>query len=242
MTDSSIKTQVKVAVDSRPQTQTYAEPPPHHGYQRHQPAGPQIWAVVLTIGGLYYLWTRVLGKSLPSFAQRGHRVGANKGRGVVGSGSGGDGGRQAEIRAARERQQQRLQTAARAREMVQRAKDDRNATVSKRPNAASSGNSSTTLTIQQQQDLLKKQQQQKKKQQEAEEKKKKQRQLYLKQKALREKEEEMRKKDEELGPGWRYREDPNATTSVSNLNPQSGSDGGGYKPQKCNPRRGGGGG
>lgn len=86
-----------------------------------QPAGPQAWAVVLTVAGLYYVWTRVLGKSLPSFAQGGHRVGANKGRGgtIMGMGAGGSGGgnRQAEVRAARERQQQRLQqTAARARE------------------------------------------------------------------------------------------------------------------------------
>ena len=35
----------------------YSQPP-----QKRAAAGPQIWAVVLTIGGLYYIWTRVLGK------------------------------------------------------------------------------------------------------------------------------------------------------------------------------------
>ena len=34
----------------------YSQPP------QKRAAGPQIWAVVLTLGGLYYIWTRVLGK------------------------------------------------------------------------------------------------------------------------------------------------------------------------------------
>ena len=232
----------QLIVDPPPQTQTYAEP---HAHRQKQPAGPQIWAVVLTLGGLYYLWTRILGKSLPSFAQKGHRIGANKGRssGIIG-GSSSSSNRQAEIQAARERQQQRLQTATLAHDMVKQAtkNNDRNTTtVRERTNATSSGNTnSTNLSIQQQQQLLQHQQLLKQKQQELEEKKKKQRQLYLKQKALKEKEEEIRKKDEEMGPGWRYREDPDAANAVNSMDPQSGgSGGGGYKPQACSKRGGG---
>ena len=63
--------------------------------------------------------------------------------------------------------------------------------------------------------------------------------MYLKQKAEREKEEERRRKEEELGPGWEYRSNPDAATALNNMNPQSGgSGGGGYKPQRCTPRRG----
>ena len=29
------------------------------------PAGPQLWAAALVLAGLYYLWTRVLGRSMP---------------------------------------------------------------------------------------------------------------------------------------------------------------------------------
>ena len=212
----------------------YRQPP--------KPAGPQLWAVVITIGGLYYLWTRVLGKSLPSFAQRGKTSGGGGGGRVSNS------NRQAEIQAARERQQQRLETAARAREMVIQAKD-RN--LRERTNATSSGNgasapsssSSGGLSINQQAALLKAQQAQKQKQTELEQKKKKQRQLYLKQKALKEKEEEKRKKDEQLGPGWEYRQDPTAATaqgSMNHMDPQAGASGGGYKAaKKCAPRGGG---
>lgn len=237
MADPEPEAAPRVAIDPPQQIQTFAEQEaPHFGHpKQRRPAGPQIWAVVLTIAGLYYVWTRVLGKSLPSFAQKGNRIGASKSRsGVIGSSN-----RQAEIRAARELQQQRLETAARAREMVQQA--NKNSTMSKRANATSSGNSKSSLSIAQQAQLLKVQQARKKLEQELEDKKKKQRQLYLKQKALKEKEEEIRKKDEEMGPGWRYRENPDAATAVNNMDPQSGGDGGGgYKPQKCNPRRGGG--
>jgi len=231
---ADLVTPQEVAVDP-PQTYTYSEPGVHHQYdQRKQPAGPQVWAVILTLAGLYYLWTRILGKSLPSFAQRGHRIGAKGHSAIGGSGD----RRQADIQVARERQQQRLQTATRAREMVTQGKNDRNTTVRERTNAPSSGNNST-LSIQQQQQMLNQQNQQRQKQQELEEKKKKQRQFYLKQKALKEKEEETRRKDEEMGPGWRYREDPDAAAAVNNMDPQSESDGGGYKPQSC-ARRGGG--
>lgn len=57
----------------------------------------------------------------------------------------------------------------------------------------------------------------------------------------------MRRKDDELGPGWRYREDPNAVmtsnnnnnNSIGGMNPQGGCGGGGeYKPQ-ARKRRGG---
>lgn len=71
-------------------------------------AGPQAWAVVLTLAGGYYVWTRVLGKSLPGFLRGGgHRVGSHKGRG-----GGGGVDRQADVRAARERRL--LQQAAQA--------------------------------------------------------------------------------------------------------------------------------
>lgn len=219
----------RIAVDPPPQSQSFVEPHARHpNFAQRKPPGPQIWAIVLTLGGLYYIWTRVLGKSLPSFAQRGHSVGA-KGHSTS---------RQAEIQAARERQQERLQTANRAHEMVKQAKNQSN--VRERTNVTSSGNNSANnITIQQRQQMMKQQQQQKQKQQELEEKKKKQRQLYLKQKALKEKEEEQRRKDEEQGPGWRYREDPNAAANaVNNLDPQSGSGGGGYKSQ-TRTRRGG---
>mmetsp|Transcript_1576 Transcript_1576/g.3384 ORF Transcript_1576/g.3384 Transcript_1576/m.3384 type:complete len:261 (+) Transcript_1576:132-914(+) len=260
MADPQTKPQVAVDVDPAPlpQTQTFSEPramlhdqhPPdgqqqqQHQQRSNKPAGPQLWAVVFALGGIYYLWTRVLGKSLPGFAQRGgggYRIGAKKGHSIgSSSSSSSSGNRQAEIQAARERQQQRLQTASRAHEMVKQAKNGGN--VRERTNAAvSSGNNKSTLTIQQQQQLLKQQQEQKQKQQDLEDKKKKQRQLYLKQKAETEKEEEMRRKDEESGPGWRYREDPNGATSnsVNAMDPQSGSGGGGYKPQACSRKKGG---
>lgn len=249
MADPQTEPQVAVDVDPPPlqQTQTFSEPrvgdhPPHDGgeqqYQQRssKPAGPQLWAVVFALGGLYYLWTRILGKSLPGFLKRGgggYRIGAKKGHGSSSSS-----GRQAEIQAARERQQQHLQTASRAREMVKQAKS-KDGNVRERTNAAvSSGNNKSTLTIQQQAQLLKQQQQQKQKQQDLEDKKKKQRLLYLKQKAEREKEEEMRRKDEESGPGWRYREDGATSNSVNAMDPQSGSGGGGYKPA-CKKRGGG---
>ena len=99
---------------------------------RETPAGPQLWAVVLTLVGLYYLWTRLLGKSLPRFTQRGgHRIGATGGGGTVGRGR----NHRAEVQAARERQQQEqhLLTAARARETTTQATShDRTSTVRER--------------------------------------------------------------------------------------------------------------
>jgi hypothetical protein len=246
---------MRIAVDPPPQDQeapikiisAHAEPqaggegayPPQQQQQQRKPHGPQLWAVVLTLGGLYYVWTRILGKSLPSFARRGHRIGANKGKvggGSSGGGSGGSSSRRAEIAAARERQQQRLQTASRAREMMNQAKSS--GTVRERTNATTTTNNK--LSINQQAQLLREQQAQKQKAQDLLDKKKKQRQLYLKQKALEEKEEEERRKDEELGPGWRAREDPRAAMNGmgSNMDPQSGSGGGGYKPQSCKKKSG----
>ena len=155
------------------------------------------------VGGLYYLWTKILGKKLPSFAsvQRGHRIGkTGGGRSGIGSGNN---NRQAEIQAARERQQQRLQNAARAREMVNQATNNGN--IRERTNITNTSSGNNALSIQQQQRLLQQQKLEKQKLEELESKKEKQRLLYLKQKELKEKEEEMKKKDEELGPGWRYR-------------------------------------
>jgi len=214
------------------QTEIFAEP---------KSTGPQVWAVVITIAGLYYVWTRILGKSLPNIFRSvggGNRIGT---RGIVGRahGIGGSENRRAEIAAARERQQKQLETVAR------QAKNNGSSTVRERTNTATTpGNiKSTDLTIEQQHQLLQLQQQRKKKENELEEKKTKQRKLYLKQKALKEKEEEMRTKDKELGPGWRHRENPDAATALGNMDPQSGDGGGGgYKAQSCSlkKKRGGG--
>ena len=234
--------QVKEPPKEQQQTQTYGEPravDPAAAYryaqqQQRKPAGPQLWAVVFTLAGLYYLWTRLLGKSLPGFGG-GHRV---KGRSIniIGNNNSSNNNRQAEIAAARERQQQRL-------ELMAKTKNNKNdSNIRERTNVTSSGNSTTNnkgLSILEQQQLLQKQKERKQKEQEMEQKKKKQRALYLKQKAEREKEEEKRRKDEELGPGWEYRSNPDAATAVNNMNPQSGgSGGGGYKPQRCTPRGG----
>ena len=74
--------------------------------RRPKPAGPQMWAVVLTAACLYFLWTRVLGKALPGVARRGgRRIGVQSG--------GGGADLRADVRAARERQQQRLLSASR---------------------------------------------------------------------------------------------------------------------------------
>jgi hypothetical protein len=190
---------------------------------QHKPPGPQLWAIFLSIAGIYLLWTRILGRPLPSFlsslrSKNGQRAG--KGHSA------------AEMAAAREKQQQRLQTANRAREMVSQAKE-RN--VRERANATiNSGNS----TIQQQLEANRQQQLDKQRQHEREETKRKQRQLYLRKKAELEKAEEEKKKDEELGPGWRYRQDPTiGAGAIDGMNPQSGGEGG-YKPQTCT-RRGG---
>jgi len=44
---------------------------------RGGPAGPQLWAVALVLVGLYYLWTRVLGRSMPGGGGGGGRVAAS---------------------------------------------------------------------------------------------------------------------------------------------------------------------
>lgn len=195
-----------------------------------QSVGPKAWAILLTIGGLYYVWTRVLRKPLPSFLQWG--AGGNRLTARTG-GLGGSENRRADVAAARERQQRQL-------ELLAKSKDS-GSNVRERTNTATS--TSTGMTIQQQQQLLQVQKQLKQKEQELAQKKKKQRELYLKQKALKEKEEEMRRKDAEQGPGWQYREDPDAATAVGAMDPQSRGDGsGGYKAQSCSikkKRRGG---
>lgn len=209
----------------------HVDPPPGEAqiYAKPQSAGPQVWAVVLAIAGFYYVWTRILGKSLPNllhFGGGGNRTGTR-------SGIGGSDNRRAEIAEARERQQQQLEAVAR------QAKNNGSSTVRERTNTTTttttSGNSSSTgLTIQQHHQLFQLQQQRKEKEQEIAKKKKKQRELYLKQKALKEKEEEIRKNDETLGPGWRHRENPDA----GNMDPQSGDGGGGgYKAQSCSLKK-----
>lgn len=194
-------------------------------------AGPQVWAILLTAGGLYYVWTRVLRKPLPSifhWGRGGNRIGTGRSNG----GFGGNKDRQAEIAAARERQQRQL-------EKMARQSGNSGSNVRDRTNTTASN--SNGLAIQQQQQLLEVQKQRKKKEQELAEKKKKQRQLYLKQKALKEKEDEIRRKDAEQGPGWQRRENPDS--AVGSMDPQSGGDGsGGYKAQSCSikkKRRGG---
>mmetsp|Transcript_5094 Transcript_5094/g.10412 ORF Transcript_5094/g.10412 Transcript_5094/m.10412 type:complete len:254 (+) Transcript_5094:239-1000(+) len=230
---------------------------PHLLEEKNKPVGPQLWAVLFSLAGLYYLWTRVLGRPIPSsfsrlFGGSGHRIGAsttNKGHGSTSS-------QAIDIRAVRERQQQRLQTTNCAKEMVEKARE-RN--VRERSTAASAGNSKessssgsdngggnstkkeATLSIQDRLALQKQQQLQIQKQRALEEKKRKQRQLYLKTKAQKEKEEEERRKDEELGPGWRYREDPSVVAegnAINGMDPQGEGKGGGYKPQSCT-RKGG---
>mmetsp|Transcript_22259 Transcript_22259/g.33733 ORF Transcript_22259/g.33733 Transcript_22259/m.33733 type:complete len:231 (+) Transcript_22259:133-825(+) len=216
--------------------QTFAEPNARTGasgastsgnpqllLRKKQPAGPQLWAIVFTIGGLYYFWTRILGRSI-NLPHRAHRVGSTKGHGTT-----------TDVQTARERRLAALENANRAREtMVKQAKD--NGTIRERTNVNSGNNNSTapTMTLAERQRLNQLKLQERQKQQELEEKKKKQRQLYLRQKALKEKEEEERRKDEELGPGWRAREDPSA---VANLLEQQASSGG-YKAPMCSRKSG----
>jgi hypothetical protein len=215
----------------------------------HKPRGPQLWAIVLTFAAMYYLWTRILGRSIPFFAPHGSARGGHRISSSSGSIIRGKGHSQAEMMAARERQQERLANAAKAREMVATAKGMDGGVgggVRERGsvniNATNTTTSSKSTNISQLQQSNQHQALLKQKQQALEEKKKKQRALYLKQKALREKEEEERRKDEELGPGWRYREDPSAVTAANGvlggMDPQAGSGGGGYKGKSCT-RRGG---
>ena len=208
-------------------TATTAGNPQLLRYHKKRPAGPQLWAVVFTIGGFYYFWTRVLGRTI-RVPHRAHRVGSTKGHGTT-----------TDVQTARERRLAALENANRAREetmVKQQAKDT--GTIRERNNVnTNSGNlnsSNTTMTIQERQRINQLQMQERQKQQELEEKKKKQRQLYLRQKALREKDEEERRKDEELGPGWRAREDPR---SVANLLEQQESKGG-YKAPMCTRKSG----
>lgn len=186
------------------------------------PPGPQLWAIVISILGIYYLWTKILNRPLPSFLRApgggGHRV-RPKGHSAE------------EMAAVRERQQQRLQNLAAASKQNSESVRGRNV-------SANSGNKNNTIDIQQQIAALKQSQAEKEKRQQLEEKKRKQRQLYLRKKAEQEKAEEERRKDEELGPGWRYRQDPSVGGGIDSMNPQAGSDGGGYKPQTCT-RKGG---
>lgn len=67
--------------------------------------GPQLWAVVLTCIGLYYLWTRILGRSMPANFVRGlgQRLVFKKKNDNV---------RHSEMVAAREKQQRQLQEVA----------------------------------------------------------------------------------------------------------------------------------
>jgi hypothetical protein len=67
--------------------------------------GPQLWAVILTCMGLYYLWTRILGRSLPAIFVRGlgQRLVSQKKNVNV---------RHSEMVAAREKQQRQLQEIA----------------------------------------------------------------------------------------------------------------------------------
>lgn len=202
--------------------------------RKKQPAGPQLWAVVFTIGGLYYVWTRVLGRSIRfTLPQRsGHRI---KGHGGTSTTT--------DMQAARERRLAALENANRAREiMVNQAAKNNDGNIRERTNVNSGNssinnrNNSTTITLEERQRQNQLNMQKRQKQQELEDKKKKQRQLYLRQKAIKEKEEEERRKDEELGPGWRAREDPSV---VTNLLEQQGNNGGTYKAQKTCTRRGG---
>ena len=141
-----------------------------------KPHGPQAWAVVLTIGGLYYVWTKILGKSYPTFGRQGQRIGA--GSGIK--------------KPSRDHQAERL-AAIERRQQLQRLGN-----AQKRPNVStssvSSGNNPNKLTILQQQQLMKQQQEEAEKRRKVEEKKRKQRQLYLQKKKEADAEEDRRRK------------------------------------------------
>lgn len=186
--------------------------PPQLLIRKKQPAGPQLWAVICSIGGLYYLWTRVLGRAI-HLPQRGHSI---KGRSDTTTAT--------DAQTARER---RLAALENANANLAR---DKFANLRERTNVNNSG----TITLEQRQKQNQLNMEKQQKQQEIEEKKKKQRLLYLRQKALKDKEEEEKKKDEELGPGWRAREDPSI---VSNLLEKEGNNGG-YKAPSCTKRGG----
>lgn len=205
------------------------DPPPPHGFhpllkQRPPPPGPQLWAVVLTSVGLYYVWTRVLGRSIPAIFVRGsgqHVGSAKKDHNNT--------DRHADMVAAREKQQRRLRQ--QANKQQEDNDNNRNVSSSLLCNDAD-GISRPPLSIRQRVLSLRERQEEIVKQLQLEEKKKKQRTLYLKRRALESEEEEIRRKDAELGPGWRYREDPTAAAASNPLNgmdPQGGT--GGYKPQ-----------
>ncbi|KAL3797704.1 hypothetical protein HJC23_000249 [Cyclotella cryptica] len=218
----------EVTSQTGPQTLTFANHPNNAsraGFQPRPKPGPQLWAIVLASVGLYYLWTRILGRPLPSFLRKGGQRIGSKGHSDT------------EMAAAREKQQERLvqivttTNTSNSKEGGKVRERSNNAGNTPTPNTTSS----SSLEEQRQQRLAQE------KQRELEEKKRKQRQLYLRKKAELEKQEEERKKDEEFGPGWRYRQDPSVVRNVVNgMDPQSGGGGGegGYKPQVCT-RRGG---
>ncbi|KAL7477026.1 hypothetical protein ACHAWX_000090 [Stephanocyclus meneghinianus] len=201
----------EVASQIGPQTLTFANHPQNTPITPRSKPGPQLWAIVLLLAGLYFLWTRVLGLPLPTRGGGGRRLGS----------------KDDEMAAARERRLGRVTS--------DRGEEGNNARERSAPTPAPSSSGSASELERRQRRRLEQE-----KQQEAEERKRKQRQLYLRKKAELEKQEEERKKDEELGPGWRYRQDPSVLRNVvDGMNPQSGGEGGGgYKPQVCT-RRGG---
>jgi len=183
-----------------------------------KPHGPQAWAVILTVGCLYYVWTKVLGKSFPTFSRQGQRIGV-----------GGD-----IKKSARDHQADRLAAIERRQQQQQQQRFG----AQKRPN--SNITSSKLVILQQQQQQQKEEAEARRKTEEKKERKWKQRQLYLRKKKEADEEEDRRRKDEELGPGWEYRENPSAASaSINAMDPQAGSGSGGYKPTKCKPSRGG---
>ena len=136
-----------------------------------KPHGPQLWAVVLTVGCLYYVWTKVLGKSFPTFGGRqGQRIGV------------GDGVK----KPARDHQAERLAAIER------RQQQQRLGNAQKRPN--SNASTSSKLTVLQQQQRMKQNREDEERRRQAEEKKRKQRQLYLRRKKEADAEEDRRRK------------------------------------------------
>ncbi|EJK48202.1 hypothetical protein THAOC_33023 [Thalassiosira oceanica] len=189
-----------------------------------KPHGPQAWAVILTVGCLYYVWTKVLGKSFPTFSRQGQRIGV-----------GGD-----IKKSARDHQADRLAAIERRQQQQQQQRFG----AQKRPN--SNITSSKLVILQQQQQQQKEEAEARRK---TEEKKngsgsnvsftcgRKKRQMKKK---IADAKAALVRTDEELGPGWEYRENPSAASaSINAMDPQAGSGSGGYKPTKCKPSRGG---
>ena len=196
------------------------------------PAGPQVWAAVVVLAAAYYLWKRVGGRRVGGVG-----IGEEDARK----------GRDEMMMAARERQQRQLVSRQRDENDDDDNDNDANTHVLQREDSTSVENRTPTKSINERMRLLKERREEDERLAKLEEKKKTQRMLYLKQRAIEEEEEAMRRKDDELGPGWRYREDPNAVmtsnnnnnNSIGGMNPQGGCGGGGeYKPQ-ARKRRGG---